>query len=76
MARYTVTLKVESHAGANVRDVAVELCQMADRLEVMCETKFNDVIIMARPGCNPLRLVEAYEKQVLRPVHLKIAQAD
>ena len=76
MARYSVTLKVESHAGANVRDVAVELCQLADRVGVMCETKFNDVLIIARPGCNPLRLVEAYEEQAPRPAHhFKIAQA-
>jgi hypothetical protein len=77
MARYEVTLKVESHPGANVRDVAVELCQLADRVGVMCETKFNDVLLVARPGCNPLRLVEAYEELVLRPAReFKVTQAN
>lgn len=76
MARYTLRLKMEPIAGSDVRDVAVELCAAADRIGVMCEAQFNDVSLVARPGCNPLRLCEAYQQEIQRPGnHFKIAQA-
>ena len=72
----TFMLKVEPLAGSDVRDVAVELCQLADRVGVRCEAGFNGVKLWARPGDNPQHLVQAYHEQLQRaPAHYKIAQA-
>jgi hypothetical protein len=72
----TMTLKVELLAGTDVRDAACELCQLADRIGVLCEANFNGVKLWARPGDNPLRLAEAFHEQMKRPAHsIKIAQS-
>lgn len=71
----TLTLKLELFAGTDVRDAANDLCQLADRIGVLCEADFNGVKLWARPGSNPLRLVESYHEQLKRPAgHFKIAQ--
>ena len=73
----TFTLNVEPFAGSDVRDVASELCQLADRVGVRCVAGFNGVKLWARPGDNPLRLVDAFNEQIKRPeMAYKIAQAD
>lgn len=70
----TFTLKVELFAGTDIRDAAAELCQLADRIGVMCEASFNVVKLWARPGDDPLRLVDAYEEQLQSKSPHKIAQ--
>lgn len=70
----TFTLKVELFAGTEIRDVASELCQLADRIGVMCEAQFNSVKLWARPGDYPPLLVEAYEEQLQNKSTHKIAQ--
>ena len=73
----TFVLQVEPFAGSDVRDVAVELCELADRVGARCEAPFNGVKLWARPGDNPLRLVDAFHAQMKLPGHLhKIAQAE
>ncbi len=73
----TFILKVEPLVGSDVRDVAVDLCQLADRVGVRCEADVSGVKLWARPGDNPLRLAEAFYEQLKRPAqHYKIAQAD
>lgn len=73
----TFMLKVYPLLGSDVRDVAVELCQLADRVGVRCEADVNGVKLWARPGDNPLRLVEAFHEQLKLPAkHYKVAQAD
>lgn len=72
----TITLKLELFAGTDVRDAASDLCQLADRIGVLCEADFNGVKLWARPGDNPLRLVDAYHEQLKRPPQTyKIAKA-
>lgn len=72
----TMTLEVRLFAGVEVRDAAVELCQLADRVNTLCEADFNGVKLWARPGDNPLRLVDAWEEQMKRPASIhRIAQA-
>ena len=71
----TFVLQVEPFAGSNIKDVAVELCQLADRVGVLCEAGFNGVKLWARPGDNPLRLVEAFHVELKKPGAHKIAQA-
>lgn len=72
----TFLVQVEPFAGSDVTAVATELCQLADRIGVRCEAKFNGVKLWARPGDNPLRLVEAFDRELGRPGQHKIAQAD
>ena len=72
----TFVLRVEPFAGSDVRDVACELCQLADRIGVRCEATFNGVKLWARPGDNPLRLVDAFHEELKKPNREhKIAQA-
>lgn len=72
----TITLKLELFVGTDVRDAASDLCQLADRIGVLCEADFNGVKLWARPGDNPLRLVDAYHEQLKRPPQAyKIAKA-
>lgn len=59
-------LKVEVLAGTDIRDVATDLCQLAVQLNMVCETSFNNVTLMADPHSNPVRLAESYYKCVLR----------
>lgn len=71
----TFVLQVEPFAGSDIKDVAVELCQLADRVGVRCEAGFNGVKLWARPGDNPLRLVEAFHVELKKPGAHKIAQS-
>jgi len=71
----TFVLQVEPFAGRDIKDVAVELCQLADRVGVRCEAGFNGVKLWARPGDNPLRLVDAFHAELKKPGAHKIAQA-
>ena len=72
----TFVLQVEPFAGSDINDVAMQLCQLADRVGVRCEAPFNGVKLWARPGDNQLRLVDAFFVEMKKPgnVH-KIAQA-
>lgn len=72
----TMTLEVRLFAGVGVRDACVELCQLADRVNALCEADFNGVKLWARPGDNPLRLADAWDEQMKRPASIhRIAQA-
>ena len=71
----TFLLQVEPFVGSDINDVAAELCQLADRVGVRCEASFNGVKLWARPGDNPLRLVEAFHAELQKPCEHKIAQA-
>ena len=71
----TLMLKVERFVGTDVRDAAIDLCQLADRVGVLCEADFNGVKLWARPGDNPLRLAESYHEQLRSKFTHKIAQA-
>lgn len=73
----TITLKLELFAGTDIRDAASDLCQLADRIGILCEANFNGVHLWARPGDNPLRLVDVYHEQLKRPpAHYKIAKTN
>ena len=72
----TFVLQVEPFAGSDIQAVSMELCQLADRVGVRCEAAFNGVKLWARPGDNPLRLVEAFHVELKKPTTAhKIAQS-
>lgn len=62
-----LTLKLDLVAGTDVHDAANDLCQLADRIGVLCAADFNGVKLLVRPGSNPLRLVESYHEQLKKP---------
>lgn len=68
-------LKVEPFAGSDVKDIAFELCQLADRTGVLCEARLNGVCLWSHPGDNPLWLVAAFESALRNPGPFKLAQA-
>ena len=71
----TITLKVEPFAGTDIRDAACDLCELAGRVGVLVEAQFNGVKLWARPGDNPLKLVDAFHLQLQSKHTHKIAQA-
>ena len=71
----TLVLKVELFAGSDIREAACDLCELSNRVGVMTEANFNSVKLWARPGDNPLKLVEAYDKEIKSGGTHKIAQA-
>lgn len=71
----TLILRIELFAGTDVRDVAHDLCRLADRTGVLCEAECNGVKLWARPGDNPVRLLDAFGEQLKQPARIiKIAQ--
>lgn len=71
----SLTLKVELFAGTDVRDAACDMCMLSNRTGAMIEADFNGVKLWARPDDNPLKLVDAYHKQLNGKSTYKIAQA-
>lgn len=57
----TMTLKVELLAGTSISDAAEDLCELADRVGVMIEARFNGVMLLARPGDDWRKLVHQYD---------------
>lgn len=72
----TLILKLETLATSDVRDVSRDLCQLADRVGVLCEVNFNGVLLWARPGVDPLKLVDAYHVQLRKSFTTRIAQVE
>lgn len=71
----TLSMKLDAFAGTDISDVASDLCQLADRLGILCVADFNGVKLWARAGDSPLKLVDAFYEQLKRPAgHYKIAQ--
>lgn len=68
-------VQVDLFAGTDIGDAAFALCELANKVDELVETKFNDVTLWARPRDNPYDLVKAYEKVVTSPYTFKIAQA-
>lgn len=68
-------LKVELFAGTDIRNAACDLCELSNRVGVLIEGSFNGVKLWARPNDNPLKLVEAYDKEIGSTRTHKIAQA-
>lgn len=71
----TLTLKLELFAGVGISEAASDLCQLSDRVGVLCEADFNGVKLWARPGDDPLLLVGSYHEQLRSKYSYKIAQA-
>lgn len=53
-------LAVETAAGASLEEAAAALCDLATRLQMCCQTDFNDVLLLVAPGDDPSTLVDAF----------------
>lgn len=71
----SLTLNLDLFAGVDITDAASDLCQLSSRVGVLCVADFNGVKLWARPGDNPLHLVDAYHTQLQSKFTHKIAQA-
>lgn len=72
----TFVVRVELFAGVSIEDAAAEMCQLASRIGVRVEARFNGVTLWARPGDDAVKLAKAYHIEIQRAPNLyKIAQA-
>lgn len=71
----TIIFKIELFVGTDIKSASDDLCELSNRIGVLCEADFNGVKLWARPGDNPAILVEAYHEQLRLPEgRYKIAQ--
>ena len=70
----SVTLKVELMAGTDIRDACCDICELANRMGCLIEANFNGVSLWAMEGNNPLKLAEAYAKELSSKSNYKIAK--
>jgi hypothetical protein len=57
-----LTLKVEAHAGQSHEDAASAVVALATDLGLCVESTFNQVVVMAFPGDDPLSLVASFRR--------------
>lgn len=74
MRHLRVTLTVELVAGTDIRDACCDICELANRVGCLVEAKFNEVSLWASEGDNPLKLVDAYHKELATTHSTKIAK--
>lgn len=71
----TLTLKVELSAGTEIREACCDICELANRVGCLVEANFNGVLLWAYAGDNPLKIVDAYDKEIKSQHTVKIAKA-
>lgn len=69
----TLSLKVEVMAGSTVESASKELKALADRIGVLVEAQFNDVLLMMPPGGDAKTLEESYYRALRGTATVKIA---
>ena len=60
----TLTLQVEILIGSDIQDVARDLCQLAERVGLMCKARFNGITLLVDQGDNPETLVANYHDAI------------
>jgi hypothetical protein len=70
----SITLKVELSPGIDIRNACCDLCELANRIGCMVEAKLNGVLLWAVVGDNPLKLAEAWEREMSSGKAHKIAK--
>lgn len=56
-----LTIKATAMGGDDVSETIEQMCVLASRLGCIVELKFNDVTMMAKPGCDPRDLHAKWE---------------
>ena len=67
-------MRVELSPGTDIREACCDLCELANRVGCMVEAKFNGVLVWAVAGDNPIKLAEAWDKEVTSGKTHKIAK--
>jgi len=70
----SITLKVDLLAGTDIREACCDLCELANRVGCLVEASFNGVKLWAIEGGNPLKLAEAWDKEMKSSKTYKIAK--
>lgn len=58
------SVPVVTGAGAPIHRTCTQLVKLAQRLGVMVETEFNGVTIFAKPGDDPTKIAERWNKEL------------
>lgn len=66
MKATNLSLTVEPMVASTIDDVAQDLCELADRLELMVEANFNGVMLRTFPGGNAQKLAAEYRDAIKR----------
>lgn len=69
----TLSLTLTAQPGDSIEAVSRELQAHADRWQITCEAKFNDVKLVANPGGDPQNLVDGYWDWTQAPGSVKLA---
>lgn len=67
---YVLKLKVELFLGTTIEEAAEEMIALANKLDVLVEAEFNELILWAYPNDIPSELVAAYREKLAKPLSL------
>src|SRR5690554_1001844 len=73
--RTSIHVTVEASAGSSIEHVCSEIVDLAQRLMIGVDCKFNDVLLMAGPDTDRNGLAEAYRRECESDRPCKIATA-
>jgi hypothetical protein len=71
----SLKIKAEASAGASIKATSTEMVALANRIGVMVEVPFNDVLLMAGPGGDPEKLVAGYQRMIGSRERFKFASS-
>lgn len=66
-------LNVEVLGGSSIHDACKEACDLADRINVTVDFKFNDITCIAHPGIDAESLEKSWQVAVKSNSHYKFA---
>ncbi len=66
MAKGSLTVKVECSPGSSIDASCVDMCDLANRMEVTVEADFNGVKVIAFPNVDPKKLATAWRESLHR----------
>lgn len=69
----TLSLKVEVMAGSNIESASKELKALADRIGVLVEAQFNEVLLMMPPDGDADALTRSFYRALKSESKFKIA---
>lgn len=63
--RSNIILRIEFLAGTDIKDAAIDICALANKLGVNVDAKFNDALLLAAPGSDPDVMLKHYNSPVV-----------
>lgn len=69
----SLILKLEAMAGDTIEDTCYEMVNVALKLNICVQVKFNDVTLMSYWGGDASELAQSFKKEVKRDIQFKFA---